>query len=287
MFGAAASRVHNFSPIERLFTPLTHLSGMGVRVASLSAVMACVLLLVGCAANRLAEPRARWRAEAEAACIASGEVRASPYVQSAGSVGGKACGMDRPLKVSGLLGGRVAVTPTATINCPLTAALDRWVKTSVQPAAYRSFGEPVVGIRQIASYGCRGRNGRRSGPLSEHSFGNALDVAGFRLASGREVTVLQGWWRGGQRDRAFLQQVFAGACAEFYTVLGPGSDSHHANHFHLDLLRTNAGGGRHYCRPQPSPGAYARAPMASLPAENVGAVPRTPLSLVDKGRQNF
>ena len=41
---------------------------------------------------------------------------------------------------------------------------------------------------------------------------------------------------GTPRERAFLQAVFAGACAEFYTVLGPGSDRYHYNHIHVDLL---------------------------------------------------
>ncbi len=256
---------------------------MGVRVAYLAGGLAIVALVAGCGVNRLAEPRAQWRSDAEDACLARGEVRASAYVQSARSVGGIACGMDHPLKVSGLEDGRIAVSPAATINCPMTAALNRWVRASVQPAAYRAFGEPVVAIRQIASYGCRGRNGSRRGPLSEHSFGNALDVAGFRLASGREVTVLQGWWRGSPRDRAFLQMVFAGACAEFYTVLGPGSDVHHSNHFHLDLLRTNARGGRHFCQPRPVSGAYANLPGRDQP---VGSVAKTPLSFVGTPQRN-
>ena len=255
---------------------------MGVRVAYLFACVAIAAVLVGCAVNRLAEPRASWRSDAEAACLASGEVRGSAFVQPAGSVGGRSCGIDQPLKVSGLFDGRVVVTPAATINCPMTAALNRWVKTSVQPAAYSNFGEPVVGLRQIASYGCRGRNGNHFGPLSEHSFGNALDVAGFRLASGREVNVLQGWWHGGPQERAFLQAVFAGACTEFYTLLGPGSDAYHSNHFHLDLLVTNAGGGRHYCQPRPVPGAYGRVPVAQLPVDRVGTVAKTPLSFVGK-----
>jgi hypothetical protein len=151
---------------------------------------------------------------------------------------------------------------------------------SVQPAARRSFGEPVVGIRQIASYGCRGRNSSSRGPLSEHSFGNALDVAAFRLASGREVSVVKGWSRGNQRERAFLRVAFTGACREFYTVLGPGSDRHHYNHFHLDLLRTNARGGRHYCRPMP--GRFGM-PTAALPAGPAGGSPRKPLSLAGPG----
>jgi len=257
---------------------------MGVRVAYLAACVGVAALMVGCAANRLAEPRAQWRAEAEAACLASGEVRASAFVQSAGSVGGRSCGMDAPLKVSGLLDGRVAVTPTATINCPMTASLNRWVRNSVQPAAYRTFGEPVVGIRQIASYGCRGRNGSHFGPLSEHAFGNALDVAGFRLASGREISVLRDWWRGGRAERAFLQAAFAGACAEFYTVLGPGSDPYHSNHFHLDLLRTNARNGRHYCQPTP----YGGGGIAELPGgDSVGAVAKTPLSFAGRRGETY
>jgi hypothetical protein len=257
---------------------------MGVRFAYLAVCLAMAALVAGCAVSRLAEPRAQWRADAEAACLARGEVRASPYVQSSGSIGGIACGMDTPLKVSGLADGRVAVAPVATINCPMTASLNRWVRASVQPAAYRFFGEPVVGIRQIASYGCRGRNGSHRGPLSEHSFGNALDVAGFRFASGREVTVLQGWSRGSPRDRAFLQAAFAGACDEFYTVLGPGSDAYHSNHFHLDLLRGNARGGRHYCQPRPASGAYASLPRNDEP---VGAVAKAPLSFVGTPRPNY
>jgi hypothetical protein len=161
------------------------------------------------------------------------------------------------------------VSPAATVGCPLTAALDRWVQASVQPAARRYFGSRVVEIRQIASYGCRGRNGNSYGNPSEHAFGNALDMAGFRLANGQEILVVRAWWRGTQRERAFLQDIFAGACGEFYTVLGPGSDRYHYNHIHVDLLVSNAKGGRHYC--QPSPG---RVPVAEAPSE-----PRTTASV--------
>ena len=59
------------------------------------------------------------------------------------------------------------ITPTATLGCPLTASLDRWINNSVQKAAYRQFRQQVVEIKQMSSYSCRGRNGRRRGPLSE------------------------------------------------------------------------------------------------------------------------
>jgi hypothetical protein len=68
------------------------------------------------------------------------------------------------------------------------------------------------------------------------------------LANGQIITVANAWWRGSPREQAFLAAVFTGACQEFYTVLGPGSDRFHYNHIHLDLLMGNAERG-HYCRP--------------------------------------
>ncbi len=252
---------------------------VGARVAYLVACLTLAAFAYGCGGGSVPrEDRAAWRDKAEAACLSSGAVRASPYVQSTSRISGaSACGINTPLKVSGALGGRVAITPTATIGCPMTAALDRWLHQSVQPAAYRQFGSQVVEVKQIASYSCRGRNGKRRGHLSEHAYGNALDIAGFRLASGEVITVVQGWWRGSPREQAFLREVFAGACREFYTVLGPGSDRYHYNHFHVDLLVTNASRGRHYCRPNPSGlgGAMALGPSESEPAStgSVGLIP--------------
>ena len=192
--------------------------------------------------------------------MASGAVRKSSYVSQVSAIRGRSsCGIRAPLKVSGALGGRVRITPTATLGCPVTARLDRWIHNSVQKAARRQFGKQVVEIKQISSYSCRGRNGRGSGPLSEHAYGNAIDIAAFRLSDGRQITVVKGWWKGTRREKAFLREVFAGACDQFYTVLGPGSDRHHYNHFHMDLLVTNVSKGRHYCRPKPRRGLFAAA----------------------------
>jgi hypothetical protein len=247
---------------------------VGARFAYLAALLAVVLwLLAGCAGGGVpSEERAAWRDKAESACMASGRVRASPYIQSAGNVDGpSACGILAPLKVSGV--GLVRITPAATIDCPLTASLERWLNGPVQKAAYRQFGKPVVEIKQIASYGCRGRNGRHRGPLSEHAYGNALDVAAFRLSDGTEITVIKGWWRGTARERAFLTEAFAGACDEFYTVLGPGADRHHYNHFHVDLLVTNVSHGRHFCQPRPSRGFFAQADGQADPVSTASIKP--------------
>jgi hypothetical protein len=132
--------------------------------------------------------------------------------------------------------GPVAVKPTATLACPIVSALDRWFADSVQPAAQRWFNSRVVEIRQISAYSCRGMNGNPNAHISEHAFGNALDIAAFTLADGRRITVKDGW-HGLPEEQGFLRDVQAAACEQFTTVLAPGSNVYHYDHIHVDLMR--------------------------------------------------
>ena len=132
--------------------------------------------------------------------------------------------------------GPVAMKPAATLACPIVSALDRWLADSVQPAAMRWFGARVVEIKQISAYSCRGMNGNSYAHISEHAFGNALDIAGFTLADGRHISVKDGW-RGLPEEQGFLRDVQAAACQQFSTVLAPGSNAYHYNHMHVDLMR--------------------------------------------------
>ena len=130
----------------------------------------------------------------------------------------------------------VAVKPAATLACPIVSALDRWVASTVQPAAVRWFGQRVAEIKQISAYSCRGMNGNSHTHISEHAFGNALDIAAFTLTDGRRITVQDGW-HGLPEEQGFLRDVQAGACRQFTTVLAPGSNAYHYDHIHLDLMR--------------------------------------------------
>ncbi len=150
-----------------------------------------------------------------------------------------------------LVTGAATVQPAATLACPLVSALDSWVASSVQPAAMRWFGQPVSQIKQISAYSCRSMNGQRGTPISEHAFGNALDIAAFTLADGRKVTVKDGW-RGLPEEQGFLRDVHASACRQFATVLAPGSNAFHYDHIHVDLARRASG--RQVCNPAAVPG---------------------------------
>jgi hypothetical protein len=163
--------------------------------------------------------------------------------------------------------GPVGVSPAATLACPIVSELDRWISQAVQPAALRWFRQPVVEIKQISAYSCRGMNGNPNAHISEHAFGNALDIAEFDLADGHKVSVQYGW-HGAPEEQGFLRDVQAAACAEFTTVLAPGANVYHYNHIHVDLMRH--AGGRHICEPAATPGEIVAARARAHYAEQHG-----------------
>jgi len=222
------------------------------RVAYLAVGMVGVLtILAGCTYSFLGgESRAAWRNAEERVCVLRRHVRTDQFIKRAGKVRDRgACGISRALKVSALTNGRVSIGPSATVNCPMTAALESWITHGVQPAALAWFGQPIVEIKQLGSYSCRRRNNESRARLSEHAFGNAIDLAAFRLADGREINIKRDW-NGGLEARSFLRESFAAACQQFKTVLGPGVRNH-SDHFHLDLAHHNKAGTSRYCAPTP------------------------------------
>ena len=144
--------------------------------------------------------------------------------------------------------------------------LDHWLADSVQPAALKWFRQPVVEIKQISAYSCRGMNGDPNAHISEHAFGNALDIAAFTLADGRRISVKDGW-KGLPEEQGFLRDVQAAACQQFTTVLAPGSNVYHYDHIHVDLMRRASR--RLICEPSAVSGeevaarASGRSPYAS------------------------
>lgn len=72
--------------------------------------------------------------------------------------------------------------------------------------------------------------------MSEHSKGNAIDIGKIKLNSGKAIVVKRpGFFA--FREKGLLHKVRAQSCKYFTTVLGPGSDVHHKDHFHFDLRK--------------------------------------------------
>ncbi len=201
--------------------------------------------------------RPAWRTEAEEYCLAKGYVKPSQYIEALPEISGPGiCGMTHPFKVYALDNGAIPLSKPVVIDCSMIPTLETWLDNSVQPIAQARFNQRVSGLEVFGAYSCRNVDNASWGKLSEHAFGNAIDVSGFKLADGREIPIVSDWKRTDTQESAFLHEAHAAACGDFTTVLGPGSDSFHYNHFHLDLANHGATntGPRKYCRPTPAPG---------------------------------
>lgn len=145
----------------------------------------------------------------------------------------RGCGIAEPVRVTSVDG--LSLSPPATITCETATALKKWVKGAVKP----TFGRrQVVGLTVAASYSCRPRNNIRGAKISEHGSGRAIDISGFVLKNGKEVTVSRNY-------SGKIRKVHKAACGTFGTTLGPGSDGYHEDHLHFDTATYRNGP---YCR---------------------------------------
>ena len=140
------------------------------------------------------------------------------------------CHVDTAVRVTRL---DVALNRPATMSCALAARLDDFERNVVQRLALQDLGHPVDRIEHLGAYSCRRTSGRTD-RLSEHAFGLAIDIAGFRLADGTEISVERDWWTPGPK-RDFLHHLAASACGMFSVVLTPSSNRDHFNHMHFDI----------------------------------------------------
>ena len=155
---------------------------------------------------------------------------------------GPTCGIDYPIQLSGLSGG-IDIKPATTLNCQVTLAFAKWVKFELAPSSRARYLSGVQKIVPMGGYSCRKMNSRASNPWSEHAKGNAIDIGTIQLKSGKEIDIRKkGFFA--FREKGLLKAVRTDSCKYFSTVLGPGSDPDHWNHFHFDL-RTRKSGYRH------------------------------------------
>jgi hypothetical protein len=251
----AGSRGLSPPPVQRFLKQSAQLAAMARCVWPFLLALVAAVSLAGCGFFSRPE-RPIWRTQAENACFARKLVTLSDYIVPTHEIDGPGiCGMTRPLKVSALADGKVLVDKVLTIDCPMIPALEAWLNDVVQPDAQARFGQKVATLNVFGAYSCRPIDNMPGDRLSEHAFGNAVDVAGFTLADGRTIEFVRDWKKDGAQEAAFLHETHAGACQYFTTVLGPGADVFHYNHIHLDLANHGATdtGPRRICKPAPAP----------------------------------
>ncbi|WP_460094176.1 extensin-like domain-containing protein [Pseudomonas sp. S2_B03] len=166
-----------------------------------------------------------------AQALSSSDLRVSPQADSPGAK----CPLVGALRVQG---GGVALSSSFIASCPLAVAYAMFEHHTLQPAAQSAYGQKIARVDHLGSFACRNVYNRESGALSRHASADALDIAGFRLAGGRTISVLRDWPKQNQ-DAEFLRQVRDGACESFSVVLSPDYNAAHRNHFHVDVGRWN------------------------------------------------
>ncbi|MEM1377077.1 MAG: extensin family protein [Pseudomonadota bacterium] len=150
---------------------------------------------------------------------------------------GPNCGIAHPVEVTTFARG-IAAKPAAVLNCGMAEETARWVQGDLAIASRTRYLSGISEIRQMSAYSCRKIRG--SSRWSEHSTGNAIDIGSIKLDSGRVIDVARPTFFA-LREKAYLHRVRTKACEHFTTVLGPGSDSDHKDHFHFDLRQRSSG----------------------------------------------
>lgn len=129
--------------------------------------------------------------------------------------------------------GQSRVEPLET-RCAIALRTAMWERHSLQPAAAALLGTSVQSIRHIGSYNCRQLR-TTAGPstrMSTHATADAIDIAGFGLADGAQVRLIDDWDGPGPKAD-FLRAARDGACTWFSVTLSPDYNRLHADHFHL------------------------------------------------------
>jgi hypothetical protein len=153
------------------------------------------------------------------------------------------CSVAAPVSVTSFGNRTIQLTEQAVLNCAMAEKLALWLRDSVDPAAERILGGRLAGLRLKGSYKCRSVNWDDDQRMSQHAFGNAIDITAFQIGD-QWITVGQA----AGKQEEFLNAVRNSACDHFTTVLGPGSNANHADHLHVDLAKRWAIFRRLYCR---------------------------------------
>ena len=151
------------------------------------------------------------------------------------------CSVQNPVNLRSVTtkGNTIDLPEAPLLNCKFALQFSKWLSESGAPILGAQLNSPVERISTGPGFECRGRNGDGSAKVSEHGYGNAVDISTFRLRNGKTLHV---------GDSTLLPGVRASACGYFTTVLGPGSNAAHASHFHFDMGAHGKSGNYRICQ---------------------------------------
>jgi hypothetical protein len=163
------------------------------------------------------------------AVLRAPHIVATPIADNVQSNG---CGWTNAVRVAEVGGAQIGLEQ---LTCEAATALALWVEYQVQPLAMEMFGSRVVWMQDMGTYSCRNiiGNKRWMNMRSQHSLANAVDIGGFRLENGKQMSIAHDYKKDTPEGR-FLREAHKRACGYFRVAIGPEFNAAHFNHLHFD-----------------------------------------------------
>lgn len=183
------------------------------------------------------------------ACFASLAQLGVKFTKPTTTVGTTLCTVTDAVQLQSMaINGEVVKFPDQPIfNCGFASTFAVWMSTEANPVVRAASQQSIASLGTGPGFQCRGRNGDSSAKLSEHAFGNAVDIERLKLANGETIEIKDAMTIGA-KYQPVLATLRATSCQYFTTVLGPGANEAHATHFHLDLARRGKKGNFKMCQ---------------------------------------
>jgi hypothetical protein len=163
------------------------------------------------------------------------EVLRTPHINAtpiADKVQPNGCGWTNAVRVREVGGAEIGLEQ---LTCEASVALALWVEQDVQPLAVAMFGSRVTWMQDMGTYSCRNMIGNKRwvNMRSQHSLANAVDIGGFRLANGKQMSITKDYQADSPEGR-FLREAHMRACRYFRVAIGPEFNEAHRDHLHFD-----------------------------------------------------
>jgi hypothetical protein len=146
------------------------------------------------------------------------------------------CEIAEPVRLSsiGLANGATVDMPGHPIlDCAFAITFTEFAQDLMAPLATAILGSGIVAL-ETGGYRCSSSIRLPSGNPNPHAKGIAIDLSAITLADRRRIAIGH---EANSAEALFVRTMRQAACGWFTTVLGPGTNAAHAEHFHFDVLR--------------------------------------------------
>ena len=130
--------------------------------------------------------------------------------------------------------GVVSFPEGPVFNCRFARQFALWASDTASAVVLAQTSKRLEKLATGPGYDCRHRNGDSSGKMSEHAAGDAVDITSFTMAGGTTIQMADAI-NPASPSYAVLRALRTTACGYFTTVLGPGANAAHKEHFHFDM----------------------------------------------------